>query len=148
MSSSIESADVIAHDYRRDANRIARHVVDHERLPGSLASYEITNAFRFALGRVPQSIRDLYSLGEMASYSDLGRAVERKLNPPKQELEEIRIGEFPPTVKELRRAAALRKAGVDLIGGSEVSRAPAIRKTDIDATPANDWRAAVSGERG
>jgi hypothetical protein len=147
MPSSIDNADIVTFDYRPDAIKIARHVAEHGKLPGSFTSYHIDNSFRFACGRVPASVRALFSLGPMASFGDLGRAIERRLASPKPEPEPEYIGDRPLTEKELRREVALRKAGVDMNDGGKFSVPPATPKTESDASPAaTDWRAAIKGE--
>jgi hypothetical protein len=150
MPSSIDKADVIPHEYRRDAVKIARHVADHGKLPGSLRSYDFHNAFAFATGTVPEKIRNLYSLGQMASFSDLGKAIERKLSPPKPAQETIYVGDRPMTEKELRREATARKADASLTsdGRNFGSAPPATRKAEAEgetAPAASDWRSAIKG---
>jgi hypothetical protein len=130
MPSSIDKADVVPFDYRPDAIKIARHVAEHGKLPGSFTSYHIENSFRFAVGRLPQSLRQAFNLGDASTFSDLGRAIERRLNPPKPEGEPTYVGDRRLTPRELRLEAAARKA-----------------EAEGDAAPAaTDWRAAIKGE--
>ena len=134
MSHAINPS-VRVHRYASDAIRIAKHVALNGALPGDLRSYDFANAFRFATGRIPQGLLEHFDLGVAASFGDLGRAIERKLSPPKWEPDAIVIdGRRPEAIKAGRQPRP------------RVRVEQAVQEPEASEAPALEWRDAVNGE--
>lgn len=118
-----------------EAREHVRYYLKNGLLPAIL-DWKLANTFKYAWGPVPLKITQALEVAASASWGDIYRAINRRLNPPKQaDLEEVHID----CRREMARPPRVAKPKVP---------EPAAVGAAGDATPdLNDWRAAVSGEK-
>jgi hypothetical protein len=78
--SAYETDHIEATNTISDAAKIARAVIETGALP-DLPAWRISNAFRFAWGRVPQIIREAFGLGESCDWGHVELAIDKRLRP-------------------------------------------------------------------
>lgn len=118
-----------------EAREYARYFLKNGHLP-EILDWKIANAFKYAWGPVGLNITRALDLGVSASWGEVYRAINHRIDPPKtQKLE--------PIIVDCRRPELTKPPRV----AKEKVPAPDVLEAETDAAPAaNDWRAAIRGE--
>ena len=79
----VQKEIVNEHHYRRDAIGYARAVIEAQGLPAGVPHWKVSNALRFANGKVPGDIATALGLGSACSFADVLDMLDRQIFNPR-----------------------------------------------------------------